>query len=102
MAHHIVRRCLLADVVPPVPPSLEMDDRLFLAPAFAIALDGVEFGSSVGGLSVLGELLIVPIPPGADTGAALDRVSLDPRFYGPEIPFPGLELWGESFPGAYT
>jgi len=98
MAHHIFRRCLFSDIVPPPPPpppSIEMDDRLILASEFALLVNGVEFGTAVCGLDTLASLLIVPIPPGGDTGGAEDRVIYAERLYPPSLSGPGLGLWGE-------
>lgn len=95
MAHHVFRRCLLADVVPPAPPVMPAhEDRCALGSGFAFRADGVEFSTSVAGLDVLSGFRVVPIPPGVETGDSLDRVALASRFYRPAISFPGLDLWG--------
>jgi hypothetical protein len=101
MAHHIFRRCLLADVVPPVPPPVlpGYEDRCDIGPEFFLAVDGVEFGASVGGLDVMGGFRIVPIPPGVETGDAPDLVWVADRYYGPTISFAGLDLWGGANEG---
>ena len=80
MAHHIFRRCLLADVVPPVPPppvTALADYRLVVAPIDSVIFErvaGVEFGSSVAGLDAMSGLFVPPIPPGVDTGLGYYRI----------------------------
>lgn len=76
MAHHVFRRCLLADVVPPVPPVAGGDYRLVVEPISLFILDhvaGIELSTSVAGLNVMAQLLIEPIPPGVDTGLGYYR-----------------------------
>jgi hypothetical protein len=95
MAHHIFRRCLLADVVPPAPVLPEHEDRVAIGSALYFAVDGVEFGESITLLNVMTGFRVVPIPPGIETGDAPDLVWVSDRFYPPRtISFPGLDLWG--------
>lgn len=103
MAHHIFRRCLLADVVPPAPPVAGGDYRLFCGADFGVCYDvtGLEFNTSVAGLEVLGRLVIQPIPPGVDTGLGYYRLEVGPA-EGPIIPIPGIEINGNFAAGGIT
>lgn len=102
MAHHIFRRCLLADVVPPVPPVFpSLDDRISIGTSFGLLVTGVEFNQSVAGLSVMQAMRVVPIPPGVETGDAQDRLSIDARMYLTGLVFDGLSLQGGVYPEAY-
>lgn len=95
MAHHIFRRCLLADVVPPLP-VVGGDYRLFVGANFGVAIDvtGVELGTSVAGLDVLSGLQVQPIPPGVDTGLAYYRLEVGLFDGGFVIGIPGVEING--------
>lgn len=99
MAHHIFRRCLFGEVVPPVPPLTPFDDRCAIASLFVFRVDGVEIGTSVTGMDVMSGFRIVPIPPGVDSGESPDRVWVSDRYYRPSISFPGLDMWGGANPG---
>lgn len=101
MAHHIFRRCLLADVVPPVPTT--GDYRLFVGQSFSVVIDatGLEFGTSLAGLDVLGRLVVQPIPPGVDTGLGYYTLEVGVPT-GPAILFRGIEINGAFAAGGIT
>lgn len=102
MAHHIFRRCLFAEVVPPVPPTAGGDYRLNVSPSLALQFDigGVEFGESLAGLETLAQLYIAPIPPGIGTGLGFHR--LDVGEYTIALPIAGIELHGPYAAGGIT
>ena len=102
MAHHIFRRCLFAEVVPPVPPSMAGDYRLDVSPSLDLFFDvtGTEFGTSVAGLDVLTQLYIAPIPPGVDTGLGFYR--LDVGGFTVSLSIPGVEIHGAYASGGIT
>ena len=101
MAHHIFRRCLFAEVAPPVP-ILAVDYRLDVSPSLDLFFDvtGTEFGTSVAGLDVLTQLYIAPIPPGVDTGLGLYR--LDVGGFTLSLSIPGVEIHGAYASGGTT
>ena len=102
MAHHIFRRCLFAEVVPPVPPTAGGDYRLDVSPSLDVFFDvtGTEFGTSVAGLDVLTRLYIAPIPPGVDTGRGYYR--LEVGGYTLSLAIPGVEIHGAYASGGIT
>jgi hypothetical protein len=103
MAHHIFRRCLLADVVPPPPVPPAHDYRLVVSPEVWLVLpaaNGAEFGTSVGGLDVMSSLFIPPIPPGIDTGLGYHRLSVSALDLA--LPLAGIEIHGATASGGIT
>lgn len=104
MAHHIFRRCLLVDIVPPAPPMAEGDYRLVIGDGFSLCIDvanGTELGASITSLDVMRNLTIAPLSPGVDTGLGyyrLDVVALE----GPAILFLGVEIQGSFAAGGLT
>lgn len=101
MAHHIFRRCILTDLVPPAPPVALQDDRVALGFDFALTLHGIELSQSMCGLSTLGNLFIQPIPPGMDTGLGYYRLELEDDFV-TAFPIAGMQIWGSTNPDGYA
>jgi hypothetical protein len=83
MAHHVFRRCLLVDVVPPPPIVVVYGDyRLFVADRNYLGIDstGVEVYQTSTPMMVLGSASVIPIPPGTDTGNNPDRLYVEDLF----------------------
>jgi hypothetical protein len=102
MAHHIFRRCLLVDVVPPVPPPVVVygDYRLVVGSPLFCAYDttGTEFGTSVAGLDVMSRFFIPPIPPGMDTGLGYGRLDIAAGLNA-VLPIRGVSIHGGTAAG---
>ncbi len=104
MAHHIFRRCVIENIVPPVPPVVYGDYRLVLGANFAAIVEfapSVEFGTSVAGLDVMTSVLIRPIPPGVDTGLGYYRLDVGAPG-GPIILISGIEINGATAAGGIS
>lgn len=105
MAHHIFRRCVIENIVPPVPPvTLGGDYRLVVGGGFSLCIDvanGIEIGVSITPLDVMRNVTIAPLSPGVDTGLGYYRLDIG-ALEGPTILFFGVEIQGTFAAGGVT
>jgi hypothetical protein len=90
MAHHIFRRCLLVDIVPPAPVVFGGDFRLVVSPGLIAVYEvaGQNINGTVSEISTMSAIYVRPIPPGVDTGLGYYRLvqSAQEVYYPPISP----------------
>ena len=77
MAHHIFRRCVIENIVPPVPPlTLGGDFRLVVSAGLIAVYEvaGQNINGTVSEISTMSAIYVRPIPPGVDTGLGYYRL----------------------------